>query len=150
MSTVVISVTTSLPTADVQDWGDMLVRMYQCWAVRHECTVVSLEEEKGNITTRVLEILGLSKGMTEKLRNEAGVHRLVRTSPFDPQGRRHTCFAAVAVGETQEDNPCWDERVRSYVLHPYQKVTDHRSGATSPAPYVVLDGHLEDFLGDEA
>ena len=83
---------------EAQDWAQMLMRMYTRWAERRgflwEVLDVSEGEEAG-IKGAVLEIKGqYAYGF---LHPEAGVHRLVRISPFDAQSRRHTSFASIFV-----------------------------------------------------
>jgi peptide chain release factor 2 len=83
---------------EAQDWAQMLMRMYVRWAERKGFGIVMLDESEGEeagIKGAVLEIRGLyAYGF---LRAEAGVHRLVRISPFDANARRHTSFASVFV-----------------------------------------------------
>jgi peptide chain release factor 2 len=83
---------------EAQDWAHMLMRMYTRWAERKGFSVDVLdlsEGEEAGIKGAVLEIKGqYAYGF---LRPEAGVHRLVRISPFDAQSRRHTSFASVFV-----------------------------------------------------
>ncbi|GAC1477169.1 MAG: peptide chain release factor 2 [Gemmatimonadaceae bacterium] len=83
---------------EAQDWAQMLMRMYQRWAERRGYGVDILdisEGEEAGIKGAVLEIKGsYAFGF---LRPEAGVHRLVRISPYDQQARRHTSFASVFV-----------------------------------------------------
>jgi len=223
---------------DAQDWASMLLKMYQRYAqqkgwrfsVLHE----SFGEQKG-IKNAFCEVVG--KDAYATLKGEAGVHRLVRMSPFSAKGLRHTSFAlieimpemiaknisinpndlrvdtyrssgpggqnvnkletavrvthiptgiAVAVQsersqaqnkdkamqvltsrlaqkmeeakakELSELKPEmkagsieWGSQIRSYVLHPYQMVKDHRTGAKSSQPAKVLDGDLDKFLTAE-
>jgi len=83
---------------EAQDWAQMLMRMYTRWAERRGFSVDILdmsEGEEAGIKGAVLEIKGLyAYGF---LRPEAGVHRLVRISPFDSQARRHTSFASIFI-----------------------------------------------------
>ena len=83
---------------EAQDWAQMLMRMYERWAQRKGFAVEILdlsEGEEAGIKGAVLEIKGeYAYGF---LRPEAGVHRLVRISPFDQQARRHTSFASIFV-----------------------------------------------------
>ena len=83
---------------EAQDWAEMLYRMYCRWGERHGYKVKTLDyldgEEAGMKSASVL-IEGLNAyGF---LKSEAGVHRLVRVSPFDSSGRRHTSFASLEV-----------------------------------------------------
>lgn len=83
---------------EAMDWAQMLMRMYTRWAERHGYSIEILdlsEGEEAGIKGAVLEIKGqYAYGF---LRPEAGVHRLVRISPFDSNARRHTSFASVFV-----------------------------------------------------
>jgi peptide chain release factor 2 len=83
---------------EAQDWAQMLMRMYTRWAERRGFTVEMLdvsEGEEAGIKGAVMEIHGAyAYGF---LLPEAGVHRLVRISPFDANARRHTSFASVFV-----------------------------------------------------
>jgi peptide chain release factor 2 len=88
-----------------QDWAEMLMRMYTRWAERHDFEVDILDLQPGEeagIKSVTLEIKGESA--YGYLKAEAGVHRLVRISPFDAQSRRHTSFASVFVYPMVEDD----------------------------------------------
>ena len=83
---------------EAQDWADMLYRMYNRWAERHNYKVKLLDyldgEEAG---LKSASILIEGENAYGFLKGENGVHRLVRVSPFDASGRRHTSFASLEV-----------------------------------------------------
>lgn len=86
------------------DWTFMLSRMYQRWAERHgyKVDVLSQEEVEGGLKSINMRISGpYVYGYTK---GEAGVHRLVRISPFDANARRHTSFASVFVFPVLDDS----------------------------------------------
>ena len=217
-----------------QDWAQMLYRMYDRWAQAHGYDVKVLDVlpgEEAGIKSVAMTVNGPNAyGM---LKSEAGVHRLVRISPFDSNARRHTSFTSVYVTPEIDDdfevviNPAdlridvyrsggkggqgvnttdsavrithyptglvvvcqqersqiknkdlamkvlrsriydrhmeeekkkldaiesskkdisWGSQIRSYVLHPYKMVKDHRTGFTSSSADVVLDGDLEGYM----
>jgi peptide chain release factor 2 len=218
-----------------QDWAGMLMRMYLRWAERKEYQSAILDVQyapEGGIKDATLSISGpYAYGY---LKVEAGVHRLVRISPFDANKRRHTSFSAVLVspeiGETdveveindddlridtfrasgaggqhvnktssavrithlptgivvscqndrsqhrnretamkilrsrlydiklkeqeeklegmvgEKKDIAWGSQIRSYVLHPYQMVKDHRTGVEVGNVDAVLDGSLDKFI----
>jgi peptide chain release factor 2 len=88
-----------------QDWASMLLRMYMRWAEKSGHKVELLEEhagEEAGIKSATLLVKGLNAyGM---MKVEAGVHRLVRISPFDSNARRHTSFASVWVYPVVDDS----------------------------------------------
>ncbi len=88
-----------------QDWSEMLYRMYLRWAEEHGYRVETLDYQKGEeagIKSATLLVRG--RNAYGFLRAESGVHRLVRISPFDSSGRRHTSFASVyAYPELKDD-----------------------------------------------
>jgi len=81
-----------------QDWAEMLYRMYTRWAEKNEYTVKEidyLEGEEAGLKSVTFEVIGTNA--YGYLKSEMGVHRLVRISPFDSGGRRHTSFASLEV-----------------------------------------------------
>jgi len=213
---------------DAKDWARMLFEMYYKYAQKRGWKVVVTDDLQ-------LEIKG--EYVYGNLKNEMGVHRLVRISPFSSKKLRHTSFALVEIvpelpeleanqiripeddlkvemsrasgpggqnvnkretavrivhlptgvsaasqaersqmqnkdkalkllkarlfklmEERQEKElgnlrtkvtPEWGNQIRSYVLHPYKKVKDHRTGVTVNQPEDVLDGKLDKFIEAE-
>lgn len=83
---------------EAQDWAEMLYRMYNKWAEQHSFKVTAvdyLDGEEAGLKSAVLLIEG--ENAYGYLKSESGVHRLVRVSPFDASGRRHTSFASIEV-----------------------------------------------------
>jgi len=83
---------------EAQDWVQMLLRMYTRWAEDHQYEVKTLDYLDGDeagIKSVTIQVIG--ENAYGYLRSEKGVHRLVRISPFDASGRRHTSFASVDV-----------------------------------------------------
>jgi peptide chain release factor 2 len=90
---------------EAQDWAEMLMRMYMRWAEQHGYKVQLLEESEGEqagIKSATLQVSG--PNAYGWLKTEAGVHRLVRISPFDANARRHTSFASVWVYPVVDEN----------------------------------------------
>lgn len=88
-----------------QDWGSMLLRMYTRWAEQHQFKVQIEDYQAGEvagISSVTMRIVG--HNAYGYLRSEKGVHRLVRLSPFDSAGRRHTSFASVDVMPELDDS----------------------------------------------
>ena len=89
---------------EAQDWAEMLMRMYVRWSEKHDYKVQLLEESEGEqagIKSATLQISG--PNAYGWLKTEAGVHRLVRISPFDSNARRQTSFASVWVYPVVDD-----------------------------------------------
>ena len=91
---------------EAQDWTQMLYRMYNMWADRHGYTVKLmdyLDGDEAGIKSATIMIEG--ENAYGFLKSEHGIHRLVRISPFDSSGRRHTSFSAIEVmPEISDDN----------------------------------------------
>lgn len=90
---------------EAQDWAEMLFRMYTRWGEAHGFSVKTLDYLEGSeagISSASIIIEG--DNAYGYLKGESGVHRLVRVSPFDAQGRRHTSFAAVDVMPEMDDS----------------------------------------------
>lgn len=81
-----------------QDWGEMLLRMYRRWAEQHDFSVEFIDYQNGE-EAGLKSATFLVKGHNAYgyLKAEKGVHRLVRISPFDSAGKRHTSFCSVDV-----------------------------------------------------
>ena len=87
------------------DWADMLMRMYLRWAERNNYKVKELDLQAGDevgIKSVTIEIDG--DRAYGYLKSENGVHRLVRISPFNAQGKRQTTFASVFISPIVDDN----------------------------------------------
>ncbi len=106
---------------EAQDWSEMLYRMYNKWADSHGFKVNLLDyldgDEAGMKSASILV-----EGMNAYgfLKSEAGVHRLVRISPFDASGRRHTSFAAIEVMPEIDDNVEIDIRPEDLKVDTYR------------------------------
>jgi peptide chain release factor 2 len=226
-----LSINSGAGGTESQDWASMLARMYLRFCEREGFKVETLDYQAGEeagIKSCTLYVKG--KNAYGFLKAEAGVHRLVRISPFDANKRRHTSFAALNVTPEVEDaaieireedlktdtyraGGCggqhvnktesairithmpsgivvqcqnersqqqnkqtamkmlraklmekqeeekrakeasiekkkieWGSQIRSYILHPYKMVKDHRTDLESPQPEKVLDGEIMPFI----
>jgi peptide chain release factor 2 len=88
-----------------QDWASMLFRMYSRWAERNNLKLEVLDYQAGE-EAGIKDVSFLIKGENSYgyLKNENGIHRLVRISPFDSNAKRHTSFASVMVSPEIDDN----------------------------------------------
>jgi len=105
-----------------QDWASMLLRMYTRWAEKHGFKIEYLEETEGEeagIKSATIQISG--HNAYGWLKTEAGVHRLVRISPFDSNARRQTSFASVWV------YPVVDDRIQIEVKESDCRIDTYRS-----------------------
>lgn len=106
----VLKINSGAGGTESQDWASMLMRMYMRWAEAggYKCTISNLQDgDEAGIKTVTMEIEGeFAYGY---LKSENGVHRLVRVSPFNAQGKRMTSFASVFV------TPLVDDTIEIYV-----------------------------------
>ena len=90
---------------EAQDWAEIILRMYSRWAEKRDYKVELMEVSEGEqagIKSAILRVNGANA--YGWLKTEAGVHRLVRISPFDSAARRHTSFASVWVYPVVDDS----------------------------------------------
>lgn len=229
-----LSVQAGAGGTDACDWANMLFRMYLRYAERQNFKMEILDQQpeaEGGVKSATLHVQG--KWAYGYLKSEKGVHRLIRISPYDASGKRHTSFAAVDVvpefddtidadidrkdiridfyrssgaggqhvnvtdsavrithyptglvvccqnersqhknramamkilqarvyqrrKEEQEENMfrlygnkssvSWSNQIRSYFLHPYTLIKDHRTDCETGNAYAVLDGDLQKFI----
>ena len=112
----VLKINSGAGGTEAQDWAQMLMRMYMRWAEQHgyRVTIASLlEGDDAGIKSVTMQIEGQKNPGEEYaygyLKSENGVHRLVRVSPFNAQGKRMTSFASVFV------SPLVDDTIEVYV-----------------------------------
>ena len=101
----IVSINAGTGGLDAQDWAQMLLRMYIRWAEGRDYKVKLLDlisDPEAGIKTAVMLIQG--DNAYGYLKGEKGVHRIVRISPFDPSGKRHTSFASVDVIPELDEN----------------------------------------------
>ena len=110
----VLKINSGAGGTEAQDWAQMLMRMYMRWAEKggYTCTIVDLlEADDAGIksVTMQIENTGSADYAYGYLKSESGVHRLVRVSPYNAQGKRMTSFASVFV------TPLVDDTIEVYV-----------------------------------
>ncbi len=231
----IVSINAGAGGTEAQDWAEMLLRMYLRWTERRDFKNQIIDIQPGE-EAGIKSVTFTSSGRYAYglLKAEKGIHRLVRISPFDASGRRHTSFAAVFVYPQVEDeividikpadlkidtfrasgaggqhvnktdsavrithlptgivvqcqneksqhrnkemafkvlrsrlyereqqlksqkmqeihdsleDIAWGSQIRSYVLHPYRLVKDHRTQVEKGNVDAVLDGDLDDLIG---
>ena len=101
----ILSIHSGAGGLEAQDWAEMLLRMYRRWAEAKGFGVETLDllsDTEGGIKAVTLLIQGFNA--YGYLRSEKGVHRLVRISPFDSSGKRHTSFASIDVYPEIDDD----------------------------------------------
>ena len=107
----VLKINSGAGGTEAQDWAEMLMRMYQRWAEKggYKVTISDLQEgDEAGIKSVTMEIEG-GEYAYGYLKSENGVHRLVRVSPYNAQGKRMTSFASVFV------SPLIDDTIEVYV-----------------------------------
>ncbi len=113
---VIININSGAGGTESCDWAEMLLRMYTRWAERNNYSVKLIDRQDG-------DVVGIKSASIELdgpyaygyLKCEMGVHRLVRISPFDSSGRRHTSFASLEVMPEIDDDT--DVEIRPEDLH---------------------------------
>ncbi|QJA10252.1 peptide chain release factor 2 [Romboutsia sp. CE17] len=101
----ILSINAGTGGLDAQDWAQMLLRMYIRWGERKGYKVKLLDilsDPEAGIKSATLLIEGLNA--YGYLKSEKGVHRIVRISPFDPSGKRHTSFASIDITPELDEN----------------------------------------------
>jgi len=101
----ILSINAGAGGLDAQDWAEMLFRMYNRWAARSGYDVDILDlirDAEAGIKSVTMTIKGINA--YGYLKSEKGVHRLVRISPFDSSGKRHTSFASVDIMPELDDD----------------------------------------------
>lgn len=106
---------------EAQDWVEMLFRMYQRWGASHDFKVTTLDYLDGDEAgIKSASILIEGENAYGFLKSENGVHRLVRVSPFDSSGRRHTSFASLEVMPEIEADKSVDIRPEDIKMDVYR------------------------------
>lgn len=104
-NSAILSIHSGAGGLDAQDWAEMLLRMYTRWGEKKDYSVKTLDilpDTEAGIKSVTLLLEG--ENAYGYLKAEKGVHRIVRISPFDPSGKRHTSFASVDVMPDLDDS----------------------------------------------
>lgn len=128
--------------SEAQDWAQMLLAMYARWAGRNGYDFLS--KVNSGTSAGIDDAVFMVGCPHEVLAGEVGVHRLIRISPFDPKGRRHTSFAEIGNGHHSPEGG--GNSIRSYILAPYHFVKDARTKHELKYVHAVLDGQIEPLL----
>lgn len=118
---VILSIHAGTGGLDAQDWAEMLLRMYLRFASENGFSVTQLDinpDTAAGIKSVTLEIKG--SNAYGFLKAEKGVHRIVRISPFDPSGKRHTSFASVDIIPLLDDSAEIDIRQSDLRIDTYR------------------------------
>lgn len=101
----ILQITAGAGGTESCDWAAMLMRMYIMWGEKHGCKVTEQDYQEGDVAGIKSVTLQFSGNFSYGyLKGENGVHRLVRISPFDSNGKRHTSFASVYVYPLVDNN----------------------------------------------
>jgi len=104
-SNAILSLHAGAGGTEAQDWNEMLFRMYTRWAESHDFQVKILDILDGDEAgLKSVSFMVIGDNAYGYLKSEMGVHRLVRISPFDSSGRRHTSFASLEVMPELDDS----------------------------------------------
>jgi peptide chain release factor 2 len=105
---------------DASDWANILLRMYLRWCEKkgYKQNIIDIQEDVGGIKSCTVQISG--PHAFGYLKGEAGVHRLVRISPFDSQKRRHTSFSSVYASPVMDDDIEIEIKPEDYRLDTYR------------------------------
>jgi len=106
---------------DANDWAEMLLRMYTAWAQKHDYDVVLLDRQDNEVAGIQSASIAIRGPMAYGyLKGETGIHRLVRISPYNSEGKRQTSFAAVdvspEVNDEKEIDVDWAKDVREETM----------------------------------
>lgn len=127
-----------------KETAKLIMTMYIRWAERKErdFTVLAAEEDGDGIVSAVL----LIAGSYHNLKEETGVHRVVRVPGYDERGRRHTSHTSVAVAPVDAQPVEEWPQIRSYVFEPYQMAKNHHDARSTENVEDVMDGEIDALI----